>query len=112
MPCRYSSLWRPPLVLRNVARRRYLEAAARSLAPLAALVGGHACNFGDQGLGHSANLRVVRRHPSQWAAVAADDRRTVVSFLEFSETTQFVEHPNRHLEPRVHAIRLCVMFFG
>ena len=57
-------------------------------------VDGDACQLGDQGLGHAANLRVLRRHAAQRAAIAADDYRTI-SFLEFSEATQLVEHLNR-----------------
>jgi hypothetical protein len=85
--------------LRGVTGRRYLEAAARPLATVAMLVDGHARNLGYQRFGHSANLRVLRRHSSQRAAIATDDYRTV-PFLEFGEATQLVEHLNRRLEPR------------
>jgi hypothetical protein len=75
------------------------------------LVDGHARNLGYQRFGHSANLRVLRRHAAQWAAMAADDYRTI-SFLEFSEATQLVEHTGGCLEPRVRPIRLRGMLFG
>jgi hypothetical protein len=74
------------------------------------LVDGYARNLGYQGFGHAANLRVIRRHSSQRTAVAADDYRTV-SFLEFSETPQFVEHLNRRLEACARAIRPRGMLF-
>ena len=66
------------------------------------LADGHARNLAYQSFGHAANLRVVRRHAGQWAAVAADDYRTV-SFLEFGKATQLVEYLNRRLKPRVRA---------
>jgi hypothetical protein len=46
-PPRYS-LCQPPLLLRGVTGRRYLEAAARPLATVAMLLDGHARNFGYQ----------------------------------------------------------------
>ena len=74
------------------------------------LADGHARNLAYQSFCHAANLRVVRRHAGQWAAVAADDYRTV-SFLKFGEATQLVEYLNRRLEPRVGAIRPRGMLF-
>jgi hypothetical protein len=71
-PPRYS-LCQPPLRLRGVTSRRYLEAAARPLASLAMLLDGHTRNLGYQRFCHSANLRVIRRHAGQRAAVAKDD---------------------------------------
>jgi hypothetical protein len=71
-PPRYS-LCQPPLRLRGVTGRRYLEAAARPLPTLALLLDAHPRYLGYQRFGHSANLRVVRRHAGQWAAVAPDD---------------------------------------
>jgi hypothetical protein len=64
------------------------------------LADGHARNLAYQGFGHSANLRVVRRHSGQRAAIATNDYRTI-PFLEFGEATQLIEHLNRRLEPRV-----------
>jgi hypothetical protein len=110
VPYRYS-LWRPPLVLRGASGSRYLEAAARPLATVATLVDGYACQLGHQGLGHAANVRMVRRNSSQRAAIAADDYRTVL-FLEFGEATQLIECLDRRLEPRVRAIRPRGMLFG
>jgi hypothetical protein len=75
------------------------------------LVNGYACQLGDQGLGHAANVRMVRRNSSQRAAIAPDDYRTVL-FLEFGKTTQLVEHLNRRVEPRVRPIRPRGMLLG
>jgi hypothetical protein len=75
------------------------------------LADGHARNLAYQGFGHSANLRVLRRHSSQRAAITADDYRTI-SFLELGEATQLIEHLNRRLEPRARAICLRGMLFG
>ena len=76
------------------------------------LADGHARNLAHQSFCHSANLRVVRRHTGQWAAVAADDYRTV-PFLEFGQATKLIEHLNRRLQPRVRPIRLRgIVLFG
>ncbi len=94
----------------SVVGERHFKTAARSLAAFAMLVNGYARQLGEQGLGHAANLRVVRRHSAQWATIAADEYRTV-SFLKFSEATQLVEYFNRQLEPCVCAIRPRGMLF-
>jgi hypothetical protein len=110
-PPRYS-LCQPPLRLRGVTRRRYLEAAPRPLATLAMLLDVHTRNLGYQRFCQAANLRVLRRHAAQRAAIAPDEYRTI-SFLEFSEATQLVEHLNRRLQPRVRPIRLRgIVLFG
>jgi hypothetical protein len=49
----------------------------------------HAPNLGYQRFCHAANLRVVQRHSSQWAAVAPDDY-SIIPFLEFGQATQLV----------------------
>jgi hypothetical protein len=76
------------------------------------LLDGHPRNLGYQRFCHSANLRVLRRHAGQWAAVAPDDYRSTIPFLEFGEATQLVEHLNRRLQPRVRPIRPRGVLFG
>jgi hypothetical protein len=59
-----------PLLLFGGIGRGHLETTARPLVTIAVLVDRHAC---EQGFGHAAHLRMVRRHSREWAAVALND---------------------------------------
>jgi hypothetical protein len=63
--------WLPSL-LAAFGGERHFKAAARTLAALAVLVNGYARQLGEEGLGHAADLGVLRRHSGQRAAVAPD----------------------------------------